>query len=256
MSQPPFQPPHQPTQPPEPPQVPSYPANPYAQPIPPPQQQVPGFGPPAAAAPQQPPMQAGPPPAPGQPPMYGAPQPFPPQPAYPMQPGQPFQAVPFGQQRPAASGNPVGAIMLGLLVSVVVSLLYSGLIMATYKDQSDSTVSVLYFAHALLNGAVVGVLVGKVGQRSNGAKVGGAVVAALGAFFGYANALPYIVANSSSVQSLRDLLESDPFFPAKAWWHGSSGDGGVDWLHLLGLLVAAAAAWGIAHLMGNKHRPA
>ncbi|MFI8233120.1 hypothetical protein ACIGDI_30255 [Streptomyces sp. NPDC085900] len=201
-------------------------------------------------------MQAAPPPAPGQPPMYGAPQPFPAQQPYPLQPGQPFQAVPFGQQRPATSGNPVGAVLLGLLVSLIVSLLYSGLIMATYKDQSDSTVRLLYVAHALVNGAVVGAVVGKVGYGSNGAKVGGAVVAALGALFGYANAIPYIVASSSSVQALRDLLESDPFFPAKAWWHGSSKDGGVDWLHLLGLLVAAAAAWGIAYLMGNKRRPA
>lgn len=243
MSQPPFQPPQQPPQPPEAPQVPPYPGNPYAQP-------APGFGPPGA--PQHPPMQAAPPSAPAQPPMYGAPQPFPGQQPYPMQPGQPFQAVPFGQQRPTTSGNPVGAVLLGLLVSLFVSLLYSGLIMATYKDQSDSTVRVLYIAHAVLNGAVVGAVVGKVGHRSNGAKVGGAVVAALGALFGYANAIPYIVASSSSVQALRDLLESDPFFPAKAWWHGSSRNGGVDWLHLLGLLLAAAAAWGIAHVMGGR----
>lgn len=252
MSQPPFQPPQQPSQP---PQAPQYPANPYAQPAPPaPQQPSQGFGPPAA--PQQPPMHAGPAPVPGQPPVYGGPQAFPGQPGYPMQPAPPFQAAPFGQQRSTASGNPVGAVLLGLLVSLVVSLLYSGLIMATYKDQSDSTVRVLYFAHALLNGALVGALVGKVGHRSNGAKVGGAVVAALGAFFGYANAIPFIVVNSSSVQTLRDLLENDPFFPAKAWWHGSSGNGGVDWLHLLGLLVAAAATWGIAHLIGNKRGPA
>jgi hypothetical protein len=188
--------------------------------------------------------------------MYGGPQAYPGQPGYPMQPAPQFQAAPFAQQRPVARGNPVGAVLLGLLVSVVVSLLYSGLIMATYKDQSDSTVRVLYFAHALLNGALVGALVGKVGHRSNGAKVGGAVVAALGAFFGYANAIPFIVANSSSVQTLRDLLENDPFFPAKAWWHGSSGNGGVDWPHLLGLLVAAGAAWGIAHLVGNTRGPA
>ncbi|MFF4509208.1 hypothetical protein [Streptomyces sp. NPDC001401] len=241
MSQPPFQPPPQPAQPPQPPQNP---ANPYAQPAPPPQQ-PPGFGP---SAPQQPPMQAGPAPVPGQPPMmYGGPQP-----AYPMQPAPPFQAPPFGQ-RPNATGNPVGAVFLGFFVSFVIALLYTGVMVATYKDQTYATANVLYFAHAILNGAVVGALVGKVGRDSNGGRIGGAVVAALGAFFGYANALPVIIVKEQSFMALKTLLEGEPFFPAKAWWHNDS-HGGVDWLNLLGLVVAAAAAWGIAYLIGKNRR--
>jgi hypothetical protein len=176
------------------------------------------------------------------------------QPAYSMQPGPPFQAPPFGQ-RPNASGNPVGAVFLGLLVSLVVSLLYTGVTLATYKDQSYATANVLYLAHALLNGAVVGALVGKVAHGSNGARIGGAVIAALGTFFGYANVLPLIIAKEQSAMALKNLLEAEPFFPAKAWWQDNN-NGGVDWLNLLGLLVAAAAAWGIAYLVGNKRRPA
>ncbi|MFK4103421.1 hypothetical protein ACI2L1_25755 [Streptomyces sp. NPDC019531] len=118
MSQPPFQPPPQPAQPSQPPYSTQAPYNPYTQPAQPPQQ-VPGFG--------QPPMYSA----------YSAPQ-----------PGPPFQAPPLGQ-RPNTGGNPVGAIFLGLFASVVVSLLYSGLIMATYKEQSTTTGNVLYFAHAL-----------------------------------------------------------------------------------------------------------
>ncbi|MFJ9122384.1 hypothetical protein ACIRJO_43635 [Streptomyces sp. NPDC102394] len=250
MSQPPFQPPQQP---PQPPQAPQYPANPYAQPSPPPaQQQSPGFGPPAA--PQQPPMQAAPPPVPGQPAMYGGQQAFPGQPAYPMQPPPPYQPAPFAQQPHAGGGNPVGAVLLGFLVSFVVALLYTGLIVATYRDQSTTTANVLYFAHALLNGAVVGALVGKMAHRSNGARVGGAIVAALGTFFGYADALPVIVLKEQSFMALKSLLEAQPFFPAKAWWNDEA-HGGVDWLMVLGLVVAAVAVWGVAHLVASRRRP-
>lgn len=240
MSQPPFQPPPQPPQPPQSPQ--NYP-NPYSQPAPPPQQQ-PGFGPPSP--PGQPPMYSGAQPVPqGQPPM---------QPMYPMQSGQPFQAPPFGQ-RPNTGGNAVGAVFLGLLVSFIVSLLYSGLILATYKDITSNTVAnTLYLGHALLNGAIVGALVGKVGRGSNGARIGGAVIAALGAFFGDANALPLIIAKEQSLMAIRDMLEYNPFLPAKAWWHNDA-TGGVDWFSPLGLVLAAVAAWGVAYLIGNKRRP-
>ncbi|MGW2721503.1 hypothetical protein [Streptomyces sp. NPDC001492] len=234
MSQPPFQPPQQPPQPPL-----NHP-NPYAQPAPP---QQPGFGPPG--------------PPPGQPPMYGGPHPAPQgqPPMYPMQPAPPFQAAPFGQ-RPNAGGNAVGAVFLGLLVSFVVSALYTGLILATYKDITSTTVAnTLSLGHALLNGAIVGALVGKVGRGSNGARIGGAVVAALGAFFGDANALPLIIAKEQSFMALKDMLEYNPFLPAKAWWH-SDATGGVDWFSLLSLVLAAGAAWGIAYLIGNRRRPA
>jgi hypothetical protein len=171
-----------------------------------------------------------------------------------MQPGPPFQfqAPPLGQQ-PNASGNPVGAVLLGLLVSVVVSLLYTGLILATYKDQSVTTANALYLTHALLNGAIVGSLVGLMAHRSNGARIGGAVIAALGAFFGYTNALPLIVLMNQTPIFVKNLLEADPFFPAKSWWT-SDAHGGVDWFSPLGLVVAAAAAWGLAYVVGSRRR--
>lgn len=177
--------------------------------------------------------------------------PFPGQGPYPGQPGpQPYPGQPFGQ-RPVSSGNPVGAVFLGFVVSFVVSLLYTGVIMATYKDQSNTTANVLYFAHALLNGALVGALVGRMAPASNGARISGSIIAALGTFFGYANAIPFVILEEQSDFALRDMLKSEPFFPAKAWWHDGA-NGGVDWLNLLGLLVAVAAVWAVAHLVGNK----
>lgn len=256
MSQPPFQPP---------PQPPQDPGNPYMQPAPP--QQAPGFGPPAAPgqppmptgqppAPGQPPMHAGPPPMPGQPPMHPGMPPAPGQPAqpmYPMQPTPPFQA-PYGQ-RPNASGHPVGAVFLGFFASVVVSLLYSGLILATYEDQTVTQANTMYLVHALINGAIVGCLIGLVGHRNTGAHVGGAVIAAAGAFFGYTNALPLIIADRQSPAAIGDMMEADPLIPAKAWWNNEM-EGGVDWFSPLGLLLAAAAAWGLAYLIGSRRRQA
>lgn len=232
MSQPPFQPPQQPGQSAQPPQQPGQPPqvgyNPYAQPVPPPQQ-PPGFAP--APLPGIAPV-----PVPGQ---YAV-------------PGQALFQMGPGGQRPNARGNPVGAVFLGLAVSFVVALLYSGLIAATYKQQSDTAANVLYFAHALLNGAVVGLLVGSMARGSNGARIGGAVIAALGAFFGYANSIPLVFAVEETPKAAFDLLEYEPFLPAKLWWqHGS---GGVDWLNVLGLVVAAGVAWGIAYAVGKRRR--
>lgn len=244
MSQPPFQPPPQPSQ---------DPGNPYMQPAAP--QQAPGFGPPPAAG--QPPMQAGPPPMPGQPPMQPGMPPVPGQhpmqPMYPMQPTPPFQA-PYGQ-RPNASGHPVGAVFLGFFASVVVSLLYSGLVLATYKDQTLTQAHTIYLVHALANGAIVGWLVGMVGHRSTGAHVSGAAIAAAGTFFGFTNAIPLIIAESQSTAAIGDMMEADPLIPAKAWWNNEI-DGGVDWFSPLGLLLAAAAAWGLAYLIGSRRRQA
>ncbi|MGW1958236.1 hypothetical protein ACWCPI_36745 [Streptomyces sp. NPDC001920] len=235
MSQPPFQPPPQPPQPPQQPQQPQQPPpayNPYAQPGPP---QPPGFG--APPVPGQPPMQAGQPSPPGPAPMYAAPS---------------YQVPPFGQQ-PVRSGNPVGAVLLGFLVSFVVALLFSVLIVVIAKDLTFATSTTLYLAHALLNGAIVGALIGSVGHRSNGARIGGAIIAALGAFFGWANFLPIFIVKEDGGMALKSLLESEPFFPAKAWWIDEAS-GGVDWTSPLGLVIAAAAAWGIAYLVGNKRR--
>ncbi|MCX4856489.1 hypothetical protein [Streptomyces canus] len=174
-------------------------------------------------------------------------------------PGQPpapaFQPPqPLGQ-RPATGGNPVGAIVLGLAASVLVALLSTGLIAATYKEQSLTVANVLYLAHALINGAVVGFLVGTVGRGNNGAGIGGAVIAALGAFLGYVNALPLIFALGETPLAAWHFLQAEPFFPAKAWWNDEAS-GGVDWFSPLGLVVAAAAAWGLAYALGSKRREA
>ena len=184
--------------------------------------------------PAPPSMTAVPAPVPGPPPPNWAPSPLAPQ--------------------PNTVGNPVGAIFLGLFASVVVSLLYSGVILATYKEQSTTTANLLYFAHALLNAAVVGLLVGQVGRGSNGAKIGGAVIAALGTFFGYANSIPLVFALEETPKAAFDLFGQEPFLPAKLWWQNNAG--GVDWPNLLGLVLAAAAAWGLAHAVGNRRRRA
>ncbi|MFJ8538587.1 hypothetical protein [Streptomyces sp. NPDC093591] len=173
---------------------------------------------------------------------------------YGMHAAPPFQAPPYGQ-RPNASGSPVGAVFLGFFASVIVSLLYSGLILVTYKDQSVTVANILYLGHALLNGAVVGFLVGMVGHRSNGAWICGAIIAALGAFFGYTNSLVLVFAESDGGGAVWDLVRYEPFWPAKLWWTDNP-DSGVDWFAPLGLVLAAAAAWGLAYLIGNKRRQA
>ncbi|WDF41717.1 MULTISPECIES: hypothetical protein [unclassified Streptomyces] len=169
-----------------------------------------------------------------------------------MHPAPGFQPPHFGQ-RPNASGHPVGAVWLAFFVSVVVSLIYTGVIFATYKDVTLVTANTLYLTHALVNGAIVGALVGSVGHDHNGARIGGTVVATLGAFFGYTNAWPLIVADMQSPGAVWDLLRFDAFLPARAWWNDETG-GGVDWFSPLGLVVAAAAAWGVAYLIGKKKR--
>jgi hypothetical protein len=149
----------------------------------------------------------------------------------------------------------VGAVFLGFFVSVIVSLLYSGLILATYKDQTNTVGTTLYLGHALLNGAVVGFLIGTVGHRNQGAWIWGAVIAALGAFFGYTNSIVLVFADNKGGGAVWDLVRYEPFWPAKLWWADNT-NGGVDWVSPLGLVVAAAAAWGLAYLIGNKRRQA
>ncbi|MFH0519042.1 hypothetical protein ACHBTE_17975 [Streptomyces sp. M41] len=176
------------------------------------------------------------------------------QPMHPMHGAPHFQAAPPFGQRPNASGHPVGAVFLSFFISVIVSMLYSGLILATYEDLTVTTANTLYLGHALLNGAIVGFLIGKVGHRNTGAWIMGAVIAALGAFFGHTNAFPLVLADGQSPSAIWDLVRYEPFWPAKAWWIDESTDA-VDWFSPLGLVVAAAAAWGIAYLIGNKRRP-
>ncbi|MET9513071.1 hypothetical protein ABZX62_32255 [Streptomyces flavidovirens] len=195
----------------------------------------PGHQPPV---PQQPP---GPPQGFGGPPPFGPGQ-FPAQPAYPNQ-------APYGQQ--PRSGNPVGAFFLGFLVSFFVAMIYSVVIYATAEDQSRNVGLTLYILHALLNGAAVGAVVGLVGRRSVGAWISGIVVAMLGTFFGFANGMVFMYLDIGGMRFLGDMLMEDPFFPAKAWWGSRSG---TELHSLLGLVVAAAAAWGLAFVTGRNRR--
>ncbi|WP_328878842.1 hypothetical protein [Streptomyces sp. NBC_00299] len=174
---------------------------------------------------------------------------------YPMHHAPQFQAAPPFGQRPNASGHPVGAVFLAFFVSVIVSMLYSGLILATYKDLSLTTANTLYLGHALINGAIVGFLIGTVAHRNNGAWISGAIIAALGAFFGYTNAIPLVFADADSPSAVWDMVRYEPFWPAKAWWTDESADA-VDWFSPLGLVLAAAAAWGLAYLVGSRRRQA
>lgn len=170
-----------------------------------------------------------------------------------MQPGQPYyppQPMPFGPQPPQARrGSPAGAVFLALFASFVISMIYGGILVATYEDQTPDSAHTLYVLHAFINGAVVGVLIGLVGRRSGGARTFGAIIAPLGAFFGYTNALPVVLAVQQTPSLVGDMLEHDPFFPATAWWGSQSG---TEWISLLGLLIAAAAAWGIAYAVGRR----
>lgn len=187
-----------------------------------------------------------------------------PQQGFPGQPGQPPAQPPFQQQPPMPGpqqqfpypgqpagrpGSAVGAFFLGLLVSVVLSLIYAGIFFATYKDLTDAaTVHILYFAHAVINGAAVGAVAGLVGRRNNAAHVAAGVLAVLGAFFGQANAAVFVQLDIAG-SDLYYLLRERPFFPAEMWW-GQDAESGL--LSLLGLVLAAAAGWGIARLIGSR----
>jgi hypothetical protein len=194
---------------------------------------------------QPPPMPQQPPGPPG----FGAPPPVPGQ--YPMQPGYQYPApyAPYGQQ--PNSGKPVAAFFLGLLVSVAVSALYSLVIYASYEDMSENTAHTLYVLHALFNGAAVGTVVGLLARRRVGAHISGAIVAMLGCFFGYTNGIVLIFMDIGGLSRFSDMMEDAPFTPAKAWWGSESG---TELMPLLGLVVAAAAAWGLAYLIGRNRR--
>ncbi|MGW7054715.1 hypothetical protein [Streptomyces sp. NPDC054887] len=197
----------------------------------------PGHQPPVPQQPPGPPQgfgapQAGPGQFPGQ---------FPAQPAHPQ--------APYGP-RPR-SGSPVGAFFLGFFASVVISLVYGGVVYATYKDQSPNTVYALYLLHALVNGAAVGTLVGLVGHRSTGAHISGAVVAALGTFFGFTNAVVFVTLDAGGWYGFRNMMQADALIPAKSWWGAETGN---PLISLGGLVLAAAAAWGLAHLVGRNRR--
>ncbi|MDI3406034.1 hypothetical protein [Streptomyces cavernicola] len=228
--------PWQPASQPQPPQPDG--GNPYAQPsgpgAPPPMPPQPPAGPP----PMPPQQQGMPGPPPGQPQFPGQPAPMP-----GMQPPMPYA----GPQR--GGGSAVGAFFLGWLVSFVVSLIYVAIIWASYENLTDeATGRALYMGHGVLNGAAVGAVAGLVGRRSSGAHVSAGIVAALGAFFGQTNAIVMVQMDASN-GDLIYLLKEAPFFPAEAWW-GPDASSGM--LSLLGLVLAAAAGWGIARLVGSR----
>ncbi|MFR9756617.1 hypothetical protein [Streptomyces sp. TR06-5] len=192
----------------------------------------------------------------------GAPQPVPPQgpggpgaAGPPMYPGA-WQGAPGPVPYPGAgapvrpgSGSPVGAFFLGLLASFAVALVFSVLNALLVLDQSRTAVNTVYIVHGLLNGAVVGWLVALVGRRSTGAHAGGAVVATLGAFFGFTNSIAVLNIVNGGLWGFFDLLSYDPLWPATAWW-GLDGLGHA--LALVGLAAAAGSAWGTAHLVSRK----
>lgn len=199
-----------------------------------------------------------PPPVPPQPPGppqgFGAPAPAPAPGQFPMQPGYqypaaPYAPYPYGQQ--PNSGKPVAAFFLGLLFSVALASLYSLVIYASYEDTSQDVARVLYVAHALLNAAAVGTVVGLVARGRVGAHISGAVVAMLGAFFGYTNGVALIFTDVGGMSTFSDMMEDDPFTPAKAWW-GDPSD--PELISLFGLLVAGVVAWGMAFLIGRRRR--
>lgn len=216
--------------------------------------------------PQQPPGVGAPPPMPGQPPA-GPPQ----MPGQQGMPGQPYgqghpphmqQGWP-GQQMHAGypgypgagmgrqpnSGSPVGAFFLGLLASFVIAAIYTAINAATLAEMSYAMVNTLLIGHALVNGAVVGWLVGLVGRRNTGAHIGGAVVAVLGAFFGFTNSIPFVMGGSGGFHAFLDMMKFTPMLPVKIWW-GTDAVGHL--LSILSLLAAAGAAWGVAHAVGGK----
>ncbi|MER5865169.1 hypothetical protein [Kitasatospora sp. NPDC002040] len=199
--------------------------------------------PPQAPLPQQPPGFGPPPGYPGPAPGYPGPPPVQPGPPYPFHPA-PSGAAP-------RTGSSVGAFFLGLLGSFLVSALYIGVVVATYQHQSENARHTLYLAHALINGAVVGLLSGLVGRRRTGARICAAVVAPLGAFFGYTNSVVMVFAYSGGYHAVEHMLKFVPILPARSWWGSQSGS---EWVAVLGLLLAAGTAWTLTYLVGRRRR--
>ncbi|MGW0733479.1 hypothetical protein [Streptomyces sp. NPDC002851] len=242
-----------------------------------PQQPQPGGGNPYAqppgSAPAPPPMPPGPPqqgfggqpagappfpgqPGPGQPGMGGPGQPgmAPGQPGMaPGQPGMaPGQPYPYpgqpGQRSAPSAGAAVGAFFLALLASVVVSVIYSLVMFFMREDTTLGTATTLYLVHAAVNAAIAGALAGLVGRRSNGAHIGAGIVGVLGAFFGFTNGVFFVLMDAPGSDPFF-LLKEEPFLPAQIWWDSFDQNPLVP---LLGLLIAAAAGWGIARLTGSR----
>ncbi|WP_419997354.1 hypothetical protein [Streptomyces boninensis] len=173
-------------------------------------------------------------------PAYGYPQAAP-----PVQPGLAYQ--PGFPPPPPRRGNPVGAFFLALLVSVVLSGIYSMILLASYEDLSKVGLKTSYVIFGLVLALAVGAVAGKVGGPSTGAHICAAVLAALGAFFGFTNGYVAILIDAADFDLLGDMLEEKPFFPAEAWWKGLKAA-----IALPGIFLAAIGTWGMAHLTGKR----
>ncbi|MFJ8038999.1 hypothetical protein ACIRBX_00610 [Kitasatospora sp. NPDC096147] len=182
------------------------------------------------------------------------------QPPYQPPPFNPYNQAPLPPppapgwlppQPQARRANPVGAFFLALVGSFVVTGLYCAVIWLSYQELTPDWGNLLYLVHAVVNGAVVGLLTGLVGRDSGGARVAAAVIAALGAFFAVVDSILLVVLDSAGMHGLESYLRYDRLGPVKAWW-GAHGD--TEWLAVLGLVLAASAAWLLAYLVGRRRR--
>ncbi|MEU9093935.1 hypothetical protein [Streptomyces sp. NPDC048428] len=186
------------------------------------------------------------PPAPPQMPPAAPPQGFGGFPQQQPYPGGGYAQQPYpGAPQQPRSGNAVGAFFLGLPISLVMSLVLSGALFAVYKSSpaSATTFRVVYGLAALLIAAAVGAVVGRVGGRSGGAHAAAGFLTALGIFFGFTNYLFPVLYDLGDIYAVRDALEADAFFPAKAW---------AESFTVITTLAGAAAAWGMAYAVGNR----
>ncbi|MCT2588940.1 hypothetical protein LHJ74_03145 [Streptomyces sp. N2-109] len=198
--------------------------------------------------PQPQPQQYAPYGQPGQPPVqpqqpgYGYP---PQQPMQPMQPGYPYPGFP--PPPPGGGAKPAKAFFLGLLISVVFTLAYMGMLLASYEDLSRVGLQVSYIILALALAACVGAVAGSAGGRSVGAHICAAILAALGVFFSVTNGYVAVLLDAGGTDILESMLENEPMLPAEFWWKRLKGG-----IALLGIALAGGGAFTMAHLVGKK----
>ncbi|MFK4065533.1 hypothetical protein [Streptomyces sp. NPDC029674] len=190
---------------------------------------------------------------PGQPPMpqqpgygYPAQAPYPPQqPMQPMQPGYPYPYAPGFP--PPGAGSPAKAFFLGLLVAGGLGVVYAGILLASHEDLSRTGLQASYLVVAALLAVGVGAVVGRTGGRGAGPHVWAAVLAALGAYFGVANGYVFTLLDAGGTDLLEAMLEHEPMAPHKFWWNRLN-----EGVALVGLVVAAGGAFGMANLISKK----
>ncbi|MEV0255068.1 hypothetical protein AB0H82_12495 [Streptomyces sp. NPDC050732] len=196
--------------------------NPYGQPV----QPQPGYGYPAAPAP------------------YPPQQPM--QPMQPMQPGHPYPFAP-GFPPPGGGAQPGKAFFLGLLVAGAVGTVYAGILLASNEDLSQTGLQASYLVVAALLALAVGAVVGRTGGRGAGPHIWAAVLAALGAYMGVANGYVFTLLDAGGTDLLEAVLEHEPMAPHKFWWERVESG-----IALVGLVVAAAGAYLMAHMISKK----